>query len=178
VNTLHLIGPRRDGRWRRYLGAATSNPAGSIYGTIVATSVIAIEGALSPSLGDLIGTDLTTVLVYWLAHVYASFVASGQSDEQREHLSGPRRLARIMGHEWSVVAGSFLPLLAVLIGGLFTDDVATAALVGLWAGVALLYGWGFAASRAAGRDRPASFAYGLVAALFGVTVITMRVLLH
>ncbi|MGF7236057.1 MAG: hypothetical protein ACQSGP_14015 [Frankia sp.] len=162
-------------RWRGRLGAATANPAGSIYGTIIATSVIAIEASTSTSLAELISTDLTTVLVYWLAHVYASFVVSDQRLDRRR---GRRRLGSIMVHEWSMVAGSFLPLLAVLIAGLFTADLSTAVTAGLWAGVALLYGWGYAASRAGGRGRLRSLSFGLVGALFGMSIVIMRVLLH
>lgn len=181
VRTLSLLGPPRAGRLRRYLGTATRNPAGSIYGTVVATSVIAIEGVGNPSMGDLIGTDLLTVLVYWAAHVYAAVLASppqGDSAPPGGSRSDRRRVLDAMSHEWPLVAGSFLPLLAVLVGRLFVDEVSSAALIGLWAGVLLLYGWGFAASRAGGRSRPASVAYGLVAALLGIVVIALRFLLH
>ncbi len=160
---------------RGWLAAVTANPAGSIYGTIIATSIIAIEASVSTSLAELISTDLTTVLVYWLAHVYASFVASDQYPDGR---SGWRRLGAIMAHECSLVVGSFLPLLAVLIAGIFTSNVSSAATAGLWAGVALLYAWGFAASRAGGRTWVRSLAFGLIGALFGVAVVVMRVLLH
>ena len=74
------------------------NLAGAIYGTILATSVVAglSEGSqVDHGPGALV--VLATSLVFWIAHVYAGVL--GQHLERRRGLSWPRirRVARTSG---------------------------------------------------------------------------------
>ena len=65
---------RRSRRLARILAA---NPRAAIYGTIVATAVIAATaaGGMSPAL--ILAATVATLLVFWLAHVYADFLDHG-----------------------------------------------------------------------------------------------------
>jgi hypothetical protein len=57
----------------RRLGILATNPRGAIYGTIVATAVIAATaGKESPAF--ILATTVVTLLVFWLTHVYADFL--------------------------------------------------------------------------------------------------------
>ena len=161
--------------WRAAMLALARNPVGSIYGTVLADSVLAVESERQTVLADLIYAELVSVLVYWLAHVYADFLGSPPSASRR---AGLHRLAETMGHEWSLVTASFFPLLAVLLAAAAGASVQTAALAGMWTGVAALVLWGEIAGRHSGRGTWASLAYGLVAGVFGVALILLRVLLH
>ncbi|CAI7975866.1 conserved membrane hypothetical protein [Frankia sp. Hr75.2] len=155
--------------------ALARNPAGSIYGTILADSVLAVESERQTGLSDLIYAELVSVIVYWLAHVYAEFLGSPPDVSRR---AGLHRLAETMAHEWSLVTASFVPLLAVLLAAAAGAPVQTAALAGMWTGVAALVLWGEIAGSRSGRGTWTSLAYGLVSGAFGVTLILLRILLH
>lgn len=178
MRSLHLLTPSGHGRSTRLrllLGMATRNPARTIYGTIVATSVLAVESALRTELGDLLLTELVTVIVYWLAHVYADYAAQPPEPGGRAALA---RLGATAAHEWALVAASFVPMAAVLVVAAAGEPTPRAATVGLSTGVALLFGWGAAAARAGGRSRRSSLVFGGVSSAFGLTLIALKALLH
>ncbi|MBL7495945.1 hypothetical protein I6A84_39855 [Frankia sp. CNm7] len=161
--------------WRAAMLALARNPVGSIYGTILADSVLAVEARYQLLLRDLIYAELVTVVVYWLAHVYAEFLGAPPTVNRR---AGLRRLADTMAHEWSLVTASFVPLLAVLLAAAAGASVHTAALAGMWTGVAALVLWGEIAGRHSGRGAWTSLAYGLVSGMFGIALVLLRALLH
>jgi hypothetical protein len=161
--------------WRAGLFALARNPVAAIYGTVLADSVLAVESERQTQLRDLIYAELGSVVVYWLAHVYAEFLGSAPSPTRR---AGLHHLAEAMAHEWSLVTASFFPLVAVLLAAAAGASVQTAALAGMWTGAAALVLWGELAGRRAGRGVWASLAYGVVAGVFGVALILLRVLLH
>lgn len=167
------LDPARFGR-RVGLLALARNPAASIYGTVLADSVLATESERQTTLRDLIYAELVSVTIYWLAHVYADFLGSRPTPGHR----GARRLLDTMAHEWSLVTASFVPLLAVLLAAAAGASVQTATLAGMWTGVGTLVLWGEIAGRHSGRGTWASLVYGLVAGALGVALILLRVLLH
>ena len=98
-------GRTRTGRW--WLFRAPES-AGAIYGTIAAMAVIA-GTAKSSEHGEALGLTIATLLVFWLAHVYAHALA--------HHLQGARRLdwsvvRAAMAEEWSLLQGP-VPLLVL-----------------------------------------------------------------
>ncbi|MBM7805021.1 hypothetical protein JOD57_000858 [Geodermatophilus bullaregiensis] len=87
------------------------NPASAVYGTVLAGSLIATEGARdSVDVPRMLVLVLVTQLVYWLAHVYADFVGQRIRTGRRPHRADVRELLR---EEWSLVAASYGPLIAV-----------------------------------------------------------------
>src|SRR5215213_1864817 len=68
---------RRPSRWRVF----APDTAGAIYGTIAAMAVIA-GAARDPAHGKALGLTVATLLVFWLAHVYAQTLS--------HHLRGER----------------------------------------------------------------------------------------
>jgi hypothetical protein len=59
--------------WRR-LAIVAANPSGAIYGTIVTCAIIAAASAGGKSPDLILTATITTLLVFWLAHVYADFL--------------------------------------------------------------------------------------------------------
>jgi hypothetical protein len=60
----------------RRLAIIAANPCGTVYGTIVATAVIAATaGHQTPGL--VLAATVATLLVFWLAHVYSDFLDHG-----------------------------------------------------------------------------------------------------
>jgi hypothetical protein len=105
--------------------------AGTIYGTILVMAVLA-AGAESSTIDawELDVLMVSTVVVLWIAHVYAHAIA--------ESLSSGRRLSRksftsLAGREISIVLSALAPALALLIGvlGILSDSNAVTVALGL-----------------------------------------------
>jgi hypothetical protein len=159
--------------WRR-LAILTANPRGAIYGTIVATAVIAATAAGGKSPAVILAATVATLLVFWLAHVYADFLDHGL----RHGSSGMKVLASIMGRELAMLAAPALSILFLLLGAVGLLDEALAVRLALWNGVVQLVGWGIDVGRRRGQGWPAALLTGLINGAFGVVIVMLEVLLH
>jgi hypothetical protein len=151
-----------------------ANPRGAIYGTIVASAVIAASAAGGKSPDAILTLTVATLLVFWLAHVYAHFL----DHEVRHDRTRWKVLASIMGQELSMLIAPALSILFLLVGALGLLSESLAVRLALWAGVAQLIGWGIDIARRRGRTWPAAVVTGLINGAFGVVVIILEVLLH
>jgi hypothetical protein len=160
-------------QWRR-LAILAANPRGAIYGTIVATAVIAATAAGGKSPELILAATVATLLVFWLAHVYADFLDHGL----RHGSSDLKVLVSIMGQELAMLAAPALSILFLLLGalGLFSEGLAVR--LALWNGVVQLVGWGIEVGRRRGQAWPAALLTGLINGAFGLVIIVLEVLLH
>ena len=159
--------------WPRRLGMLAASPRGAIYGTIVATAVIAATAGHEPP-GLILAATAATLPVFWLAHVYAEVL-----DRQLGQAGfGLRVVGAVMARELSMVAAPAVPALFLLLGvlGLLGEGLAVG--LALWTGVAQLVGWAIEAGRRHGRSRPAMLLGGVVNGAFGVAIIGLEALLH
>jgi hypothetical protein len=159
--------------WRR-LAIVAANPGGAIYGTIVASAVIAASAAGSKSPDLILTATVATLLVFWLAHVYAHFL----DHEVRHDRTRWRVLASVMGQELSMLAAPALSILFLLLGALGVLNEPLAVRLALWIGVVQLVGWGIDVARRRGRAWPAALLTGLINGAFGLVIIILEVLLH
>jgi hypothetical protein len=157
----------------RWLAIIAANPRGAVYGTIVATAVIAASaGHTSPEL--ILAATVATLAVFWLAHVYADFLDHGLRQD-RFHL---KILPGIMARELSMLAAPALSIVFLLLGAVGLFDERLAIRLALWNGVLQLVGWGIDIGRRHGQAWPAAILTGLVNGAFGVVIIVLEVLLH
>jgi hypothetical protein len=159
--------------WRR-LAVVGANPRGAIYGTIVASAVIAASAAGGKSADAILTLTVATLLVFWLAHVYAHFL----DHEVRHDRTRWKVLAAIMGEELSMLIAPALSIVFLLVGALGLLNELLAVRLALWTGVAQLVGWGIDIARRRGRPWPAALVTGLINGAFGLVVIILEVLLH
>lgn len=154
----------------------TRNPASAVYGTVLAGSLIAVQGeAEDISVLRLVVVVLVTQSVYWLAHSYAELVG-----ERVETGVRPRRtdVRRLLGEQWPLVSASFLPLTVVALAWLLGSARGTAVLAGLWTSVVVLALWALVAGRRA-RLQPAELLlYVAVSAVFGLALVVLKVFVH
>ena len=147
-----------------------------MYGTVIAGSLIATEGARDPvDVPRMVALVLVSQLVYWLAHVYAELVGRRIETGRR-----PRRsdVVRLLRAEWSLVAASYGPLLAVVGVRLLGAGTNAAVLAGLWTATGVLVLWAVVAGRRA-RMRGAEMAlYVVLSAAFGCALVLLKTLLH
>jgi hypothetical protein len=157
----------------RWLAIIAANPRGAVYGTIVATAVIAASAGHS-SPGTILAATVATLAVFWLAHVYADFLDHGLR-QARFH---PKVLPGIMAGELSMLAAPALSVVFLLLGAVGLVDERLAIRLALWNGVVQLVAWGTDVGRRRGQAWPAALLTGLVNGAFGVVIIVLEVLLH
>jgi hypothetical protein len=151
---------------------AARQRAAGIYGTIVASAVLAGGGAQLRTVPLAIAV-VVTLLVYWAAEGYAELLG-----EQIHAGRLPRReqvRAALVGL-WPMVTASYVPLLALLVARALGATTKNAATVGLVVALVLLVAHGWAAGRAAQLRGPRLLVVTLIAGAFGVVMILLKLL--
>ena len=151
------------------------NPASAVYGTVLAGSLIAVQGESDVSVLRLVVVVLLTQSVYWLAHSYAELVGDRITTGARPRLVDVRRL---LGEQWPLVSASFVPLAVVGLAWASGSSRNNAVLAGLWASVLVLALWAYLAGRRAGLRTGELLLYVLLSAAFGLAVVLLKVFVH
>lgn len=139
-------------------------------GLVVSGSVIAAAAGQEPPLLALCVGIVGSVVVYWLAGVYAAALASGIRSGRRIFQAA----LGIAGRSWSVPASSLLPVGALVIATALGADMSTAAATALLASIAVLFAYGYLAGRAAGLSPVGRVGSALVGAAFGVGLLILK----
>ena len=161
----------RTARWWLF---RTPESAGAIYGTIAAMAVIA-GSAKSSEPGEALGLTIATLLVFWLAHVYAHALA--------HHLRGAKRLdwsavKVAMAEEWSLLQGPLPLLLLLALGELGILEERQAVRLALWLGVVELVTWATLYARRQSWPWLTALTAGAVNGVFGLIIVILEVVVH
>ena len=151
--------------------AARRRSAG-IYGTIVASAVLAAGGAHLQTVAMAV-TVVVTLLVYWAAEGYAELLG--------EHAHAGRlptwaHVRASLADIWPMVSASYVPLVALLAARVLGADTTAAATVALVVAVALLLVQGWVGGRASQLRGLPLLAVTLIAGAFGVAMILLKLL--
>jgi hypothetical protein len=162
---------RRTSRWGLF---RVPESAGAIYGTIAAMAVIA-GTAKDPAHGKALELTIATLLVFWLAHVYAHALA--------HHLRGARRLdwsavRASMAEEWSMLQGPVPLLVLLVLGELGVLEERQAVRLALWLGVVELVTWATLYARRQRWSWFTALTAGAVNGLFGLVIVVLEVVVH
>jgi hypothetical protein len=144
------------GRLRRFWFGDRERIAGTVYGTIIVMSVLAV-GAKSylHQLWRLIVLAGGSVLVLWLAHVYAHGLGESLKLGRRLSVAELRSIAR---REYSVVVAAFIPLACVGLGAVGILEERSSVRLALWLGVVALAVQGVRYAQLEQLSRGAAFA--------------------
>ena len=157
-------------RLRYWLFDRGDNLAGGIYGTILVTSIIAAADA-SHTIWLSLGIVEVTMIVFWLAHVYAGALAwSIDADETFSR----RDVRRVAGREWPLLQAAIVPSVALLAGGIGLIGTQLAYWVAIGYGVCALIWWGLLFARKEGLGRIATIAVVLINASFGLVIVVLK----
>jgi hypothetical protein len=151
--------------------AARRRSAG-IYGTIVASAVLAAGGAHLATV-PLAVTVVVTLLVYWAAEGYAELVGEHAHAGRLPTWSHVR--ASLAGI-WPMVTASYVPLLSLLVARVLGADTKTAATAALVVAIVLLLVQGWVGGKAAQLHGLRLLAVTLIAGAFGVMMILLKLL--
>jgi hypothetical protein len=122
-------------RVRRLLFGRPDTIAGTVYGTIVVMAALAAGAYEEPNAGDLAVIVATTVIVFWIAHVYSHAIAETIALNRRLDRA---EVASIVRREFAIPLAGVAPITALLLGavGVFKDS--TAAWIAVLLGLAAL----------------------------------------
>jgi len=149
--------------------------AGAIYGTILATTVVAASGSHPEPLARTIVLVLGTSLVFWAAHVYAIELAA--------RLVAGRPLAReeilhVARQEWPMLQSSWPLLAALLAGQVGLLDPERAVNVALAVGIGALFVYGLVIGRQERSGWPHVLLNGIASGSFGLAILGLKLLVH
>jgi hypothetical protein len=120
----------------RFVFGSTATIAGTVYGTIVVLAVLAAGGkAFEHDLWRLVVIVVTTVLVLWMAHVYAHGL--GESLRAGKRLDAAE-LSAIVRRELAIPLAALAPTVALLLGATGLLRSGTAVWLAFGLGVAAL----------------------------------------
>ena len=157
---------------RRVLSAYSGEHG--IYGIVLVTAVIAVGWEDAADLDVLIFL-MGTVLVFWLAHIYAAVVAS------RGKPNPPGLRAAIgqgVAHASGMLVSMLIPAALLATGVLGWVEEYTAYFLALGSGILILAIIGYANAVRNGSTWPWRIAGVLVTTLLGVLVILLSILVH
>ena len=157
-------------RLRRWLFDPGDNLAGGIYGTILVTSIIAAADS-NEAIWQSLGIVEITVLVFWLAHVYANTLAFSLRSKQP---FSPREITPIARKEWPLLQAAVIPTIALVAGGVGLIRTQTAYWFAIGYGVAALIWWGLLIARKEGLTRRATCLVVAANAAFGLVIVLLK----
>ncbi|MBD7957138.1 hypothetical protein H9651_05775 [Microbacterium sp. Sa4CUA7] len=148
-----------------------------VYGVILVSGMIVVAGTQSFGAWEVFATVVTTVLVFWMAHIYAGTVAHhGTHDGHAVGLRAAMRIALVRSS--GLLLGALLPTAVLLLGAARVIPDLAAMWAALWVGVAVLAVIGFVSFRSRGSSVAKSLIGSFVTAAFGLAMIALKTTLH
>jgi hypothetical protein len=149
--------------------------AGAIYGTILATTVVAALGHDTANLDAQILIVVFTSFVFYAAHVY-SLIVAGRMVAGRPLT---RREARgVAVAEWPMLQSSWPVVVPLLLGAFGVVSKDTAAYLAVIVGIGALFVYGVLLGIREGRGRLNIIWNALVVGSFGVLILLLKIFVH
>jgi hypothetical protein len=160
---------------RRFILGDRERIAGTVYGTIIVMSVLAAGAKpYEHRLGRLVALAGVSVVVLWLAHVYAHGIGESLEIGRRLTIAEVSSIAR---REYSVVAAAILPLAAVGLGAAGALVERTSVQLALWLGVVTLTAQGIRYAQLERLSRSATFVTVTLNLAIGLGLVALEVLI-
>jgi hypothetical protein len=166
------------GRLRRWVSPYFADDAevaaDAIYGVVLVTAVIVASSAHGGSIASVLAVATVSVLVFWVAHVYAVMLVM-YAHHGHSFSAALRHAAR---DELGMLQATVLPLAFLTAGVLGLLEDGRAVWAALWSGVVVLVAVPTLALHRRGRPWGASLMAGLGAGALGLALVGLKALLH
>jgi hypothetical protein len=156
-------------------GDAKESVAAAVYGSIVVTGLIAALNAEDASLRVTFVTVVSTMAVFWLAHVWSEVVGERIATRKKVGWARARVLAR---HEWPLFESVTVPSIALALAWLGLLSAETGVDVALALAIVQLVGWGAVGARRLQASWHVSLLVGLADGALGLGIVLLEVALH
>jgi hypothetical protein len=147
----------------------------AVYGTIAVGALLAAETAQRENYAETIGALALTVVLYWIAHGYAS--SATRRLREQEHLTA-KGLATAMVEQAPILAGAFAPLAMLVVFGIAGASLGHAITAGIWTAAATIVAIEVTAAVRAGAERWELVAQAAIGVVLGLLVIVLKLVLH
>ncbi|MFL5819820.1 MAG: hypothetical protein ACJ76S_03965 [Solirubrobacteraceae bacterium] len=147
-----------------------------VYGQILTTSVVAaLSEDRNAGPAEILFSVALSMLVFWLAHVYAQAVALRLG---RQAPLTWREVRTIMRQEWPIMQAAVPALVVLGLGwvGVLSDRAAINLAIAV--GVVALSGWGFVIGRRSGLSRLGTVGAVVLNGAFGLAIVALKVIVH
>jgi hypothetical protein len=151
------------------------NLGGAVYGTILVGALLAAESSGRETYGETIGGVAVAIVLYWLAHAYATL--TGERLRQRTRLTA-RGLAAQLVSELPMLVGAAVPLLVVIVADLAGASLATALTAGVIAAAVSVVALEAAAAARAELSGRELVGQAILGAVLGCLVLVLKIVLH
>jgi hypothetical protein len=168
--------PKSPRGWAPEDWLASANVAGAIYGQILVTSIVAAlseEETLSAQ--EIFIGVLGTMLVFWLAHVYAAAVARRLSRREPLRL---REILDIANDEWPMVQSAAPALVALGLAWAGVFSTSAGVDLAIAAGIGALFAWGFVIARRSGLSPAGTLGSIALSGAFGLAIVGLKTVVH
>jgi hypothetical protein len=151
------------------------NPGRVVYGLITVGTLLAAESGLHDTYLEAVGSVVLALLLYWLAHAYSELLGERLLTHER---LGAQALGRSLLHEWAIVRGGALPLLALVLAWIGGASQETGVLLAVWTAALSLVAFELVAG-VRSRSTPKELVLeGCIGATMGLAIIALRAILH
>jgi hypothetical protein len=151
------------------------SPERVVYGVILVGALIAAESGSHDGYFDRASSTLLALAIYWLAHSYSTVLGRRLEHQRRLTLAG---LGKAMEHDWGIVRGGAIPLIALLCCWALGASQETAVNVAIWAAVGSLIAFELVAGiRARSTPRELALEVGIGVAM-GLAILALKTLAH
>ncbi|HTR73308.1 MAG TPA: hypothetical protein VMG80_06895 [Solirubrobacteraceae bacterium] len=151
------------------------SPERVVYGVILVGALIAAESGSHDGYFDRAVSTLLALAIYWLAHSYSTVLGRRLEHQKKLTLAG---LGKAMEHDWGIVRGGAVPLIALLCCWALGASQETAVNVAIWAAVVSLIVFELVAGLRA-KSTPRELAFeGAVGVAMGVAILALKTLAH
>jgi hypothetical protein len=173
-NAPQVLARPRGRLWRAAeLILPSKNASGVIFGVITMGALLAAESGRKETYALTFGSALVVMVVYWVAHAYATIV--GRHLSTRETLTA-RTLFWGFVHDWALVRGAAIPLVVLLIAWVAGASQGTALRAAVYSVVVCLIGFELLQGIVT-RARPSRLAYDVgVGLALGLGVLGLQIL--
>lgn len=151
------------------------NLAGSVYGTVLVSSVIVGLGQTGLTAGQMMATVAVTALVFGLAHAWANALARSASD--RKALAADH-LMESLRHEWPMMTAVVPALVALALAALGVYSAESGLWIAIIANTVLLFCWGAILRHRAEGTTFEWLMAGASTAMLGLVLIALKALVH
>lgn len=148
-----------------------------VYGVLLVSGMIVVSGAHGETSWGVFTAVVSTVVIFWAAHVYAGAIArhGGRLDKR----GGMRHaLYASAGESKGLLEAAVIPCAILLAGVTRVIPDRAANWAALWAGVALLGYLGYVAFARRGAGLAGRILGSLTTASFGLVMIVLKALVH
>ncbi|PPL19957.1 hypothetical protein [Microterricola pindariensis] len=150
----------------------------AVYGVILVSAMVIVTGQKSDASIDVFLKVLGTVIVFWIAHIFAEVVGGFGATGGDDAVSVRKLIAHGVQRSWGLLAAALIPLGVILLGtvGVLSDDAAVWA--ALWVDVVLLGVLGYLAVARRTRRQAPRVVGALLTAALGVGIMLLKAFIH